>query len=209
MERPKQRIELAIRIHNVTAALTIAVLAVLAVISIGCAEEPLRQSTVDEARAGPAVSKAVMPITIEIKPGGDTKVTDANGAAVLKRSLATASPAGGRKYVFGAGRIRNPVPPAETMPAICVREEGKRWRCGPKDRSLFIQLDSRGIQQAYYISNERKSVEAALPVSTPRPIQGRQILFGKPHEDILREDCPCVVYMVIAGGTPVPYCCAC
>jgi hypothetical protein len=167
---------------NITAVLAAALLAVL---STGSAAQTGGPPLTGADGRMSAIPKAVPPITIEMTQAGDiANAIDANGASLPRRDPSTARQAyftrGQRRYLLGTGMIPNPVNRSAKIEATCLGEEGKRWDCWPVDRSVWIQLDRRGIRNLWYVSDNGKKVHTRPPVGAPpTPTPGKEYWFGQ------------------------------
>jgi hypothetical protein len=155
-----------------------------AILLAGCAAQTSSPAA-GAAPATPAIPRAVQPLTLEILPDGDIgRATDANGATVPSRGATAPMPGsfteGTKRYQLGTGTMASPGKPASTISAMCVQELGSLWQCWPRDRSAWVQVNSQGLQQVYYLSDTRQSVSAGPPAGgVPMPMAGKEFSFGR------------------------------
>jgi hypothetical protein len=136
----------------------------------------------------PAVPNAQEPITLEILKDGDLiKATDASGAVLPKQNNEARQ--GEKHYLFSIGMTTYPSVPNQ---AVCLIEDRqglksqKIW-CWANDRSAWIRVNSRGIQDVYYVSDDGSSQFARPPAGTaasPAPV--KEYWFGRQPQQPLK-----------------------
>jgi hypothetical protein len=182
MKSHKERIEFMCPRGKIT---TLLVAAFLAALSTGSTAQTGGPSPAAKAapKAMSAVPKAREPIIAEMSQAGDIiKATDANGVVIPKEDETTTY--GERHYVVGSGMTTNPDNPSMPVQAVCLIEDRPKVKgsktstwCWPNDRSAWLRLDSRGISDVYYLSNNELQY-ARPPVGTPRrPTSAKEYWF--------------------------------
>jgi hypothetical protein len=153
-------------------------------LSTGCATQTGAPAA-DAAPPAAAIPRAVQPLTLEITQDGEIgRATDANGTTVPSRGSMAAMPGyfteGAKRYQLGTGTMARLGTPAVTSPAGCVQEQGRPWYCWPRDKSAWLQVNSKGLQQVYYVSEHGQSVRAGPPAgAAPTATAGKEFSFAR------------------------------
>jgi hypothetical protein len=184
MKSHKERIEFMCPHGKIT---TVLVAALLAALSTGSTAQTGGPSPAAKAapKAMSAAPKAKEPIIVEMSQAGDIiKATDANGLVIPKEDETTTY--GERHYIVVSGMTTNPSNPSVPIQAVCLIEDRPKVKasktsswCWPNDRSAWIRLDSRGISDVYYISNNDLQY-ASPPVGTAlSPTSAKEYWFRR------------------------------
>jgi hypothetical protein len=184
MKSHKERIEFMCPHGKIT---TVLVAALFAALSTGSTAQTGGPSPAAKAapKAMSAVPKAREPILVEMSQAGDIiKATDANGLVIPKEDQTTTY--GERHYIVGSGITTNLSNPNTPIQAVCLIEDGSKVKgsktsswCWPNDRSAWLRLDSRGITDVYYLSDNDLQY-ARPPVGAPlRPTSAKEYWFRR------------------------------
>jgi hypothetical protein len=199
MKTHPEFIEFTPAFRKVTTAL---IAALLVALYSGCTPQTAGPSQL--ATGGPSLTPAIPnarePITFEISQSGAIiKATDASGAQLPRQNDITN---GEKQYLFISGMTTDPSAPNQ---AVCLIEDRQGQQisvgCWPNDRSAWIRVNSGGIQDVHYVSDDGSSQFAKPPVGTaasPTPV--REYWFGRqPQQPQLVRAGPLCVWKCFDG----------